>query len=398
MSAIERDDDDRSEPADTGWPTTLRHPTADTLAGYVDKYFSRTKDCVAAFGDRRVTYAVFMRRPVTCATRLAVDWLKWVMAERGAEVEIQELHKEGAWVGAGEPILYITGSFYHLVDLETQYLQKLGAACVAAYNAYTMCVELPNTAFLAMDARHCAGTEMAEIMAYGASVGSRKAKNKVGAIGFVGNATDATAHYFDQNRGFGTMPHALIGYAGSTVRAAEMFHETHPGENLTVLVDYFGQEFTDALAVARRFPDLAAEGRLAVRLDTHGGRYIEGLDTAEAYAVLDRKAPEAIRGYRTEAELRALIGTGVSAAAIWSMRERLDAEGFPKVRIVASSGFGPEKCRVMALAKAPVDVVGTGSYLPDKWSETYATADIIDYDGEPRVKVGREFLLRKGES
>jgi len=398
MSAIERDDDDRTVPAGNGWPTTLRHPTPETISGYVDKYFTRTKDCVAAFGDKRVTYAVFMRRPVTCAPRLAVDWLKWVMAERGVEVEVQELHNEGAWVGAGEPILYITGSFFHLVDLETQYLQKLGAACVAAYNAYTMCVELPNTAFLAMDARHCAGTEMAEIMAYGASVGSTKAKKKFGATGFIGNASDATAHYFDQNRGFGTMPHALIGYAGSTVRAAEMFHETHPSENLTVLVDYFGQEITDALAVAERFPDLAAAGRLAVRLDTHGGRYIEGLDTAEAYAVLDRNAPEAIRGYRTEAELRALIGTGVSAAAIWRMRECLDAAGFPKVRIVASSGFGPEKCRVMALAKAPVDVVGTGSYLPDKWSETYATADIIDYDGEPRVKVGREFLLRKEES
>lgn len=398
MSAIERDDDDRLDPAGNGWPTTLRHPTPDTLSGYVDKYFTRTKDCVAAFGDKTVTYAVFMRRPVTCATRLSVEWLKWVMSERGAEVDIQVLHKEGAWVGAGEPMLYITGSFYHLVDLETQYLQKLGAACVAAYNAYTMCVELPNTAFLAMDARHCAGTEMAELMAYGASVGSEKAKNKLGAKGFIGNASDATAHYFGQDRGFGTMPHALIGYAGSTVRAAEMFHETHPAENLTVLVDYFGQEITDALAVARRFPELAAEGKLAVRLDTHGGRYIEGLDTAEAYAVLDRNAPEAIRGYRTEAELRSLIGTGVSAAAIWSMRERLNEAGFPKVRIVASSGFGPEKCRVMALAKAPVDVIGTGSYLPDKWSETYATADIIDYDGEPRVKVGREFLLRKGES
>ena len=30
------------------------------------------------------------------------------------------------------------------------------------------------------------------------------------------------------------MPHALIGYAGSTVRAAEMFHETFPGEDMTV--------------------------------------------------------------------------------------------------------------------------------------------------------------------
>ena len=32
----------------------------------------------------------------------------------------------------------------------------------------------------------------------------------------------------DGLKGLGTMPHALIGYAGSTVRAAEMFHETYP--------------------------------------------------------------------------------------------------------------------------------------------------------------------------
>ena len=49
----------------------------------------------------------------------------------------------------------------------------------------------------------------------------------------------------------------------------------------------------------------------------------------------------------------------------------------------------------MAEANAPLDLVGTGSYLPSKWSETYATADIVAYDGQPRVKVGREFLLRR---
>jgi nicotinate phosphoribosyltransferase len=49
----------------------------------------------------------------------------------------------------------------------------------------------------------------------------------------------------------------------------------------------------------------------------------------------------------------------------------------------------------MAEAKAPVDVIGTGSYLPIKWTETYATADVVEYDGVPRVKVGREFLLRR---
>ena len=226
-------------------------------------------------------------------------------------------------------------------------------------------------------------------------MGSAKAQRKLNAVGFIGNASDETAHFFAKDRGYGTMPHALIGYAGSTVRAAEMFHETHPEENLTVLVDYFGQEFTDALAVCRRFPELAAAGKVAVRLDTHGGRYVEGMDIGMSYQVLDRTAPQAIRGYRTDNELRYLIGTGVSAAAIWHMRERLDRDGFKAVKIVASSGFSPEKCRVMALADAPIDVIGTGSYLPEKWSETYATADIVRYGGEERVKVGREFLLDK---
>ena len=43
----------------------------------------------------------------------------------------------------------------------------------------------------------------------------------------------------------------------------------------------------------------------------------------------------------------------------------------------------------MADAKAPIDLVGTGSFIPDAWHETYATADIVEYDGVPMVKVGR---------
>lgn len=342
-----------------------------------------------------MTYAVFMRRPVIATPRLMVDFLEATARARGTTFQLDLPYKEGEWVGAGEVLAYISGSLFHLVDLETLYLQKLGACCVAAYNAYAMCSDLPKAAFLAMDARHCAGSEMAEMMAYAAAVGSDAAKRETGAIGFVGNATDATAHFFDQKLGKGTMPHALIGYAGSTVRAAEMFRETFPNEPLTVLVDYFGQEVTDTLAVARRFPDLAAAGNLAIRLDTHGGRYIEELDVARSYAVLEAAVPNAIRGYRTEAELRYLIGTGVSAAAVWHVRKRLDGEGFPKVKIVASSGFTPAKCRAMSIAEAPIDVVGTGSYLPDSWNETYATADIVEYDGTPLVKIGREFLMRK---
>ena len=336
-----------------------------------------------------------MRRPVTFAGQLAIDWITAMAAARQAELKIEQLYVEGAWIGAGEPICYITGPFSVLVDLETIFLQRLGPACVAAYNAYNMCIELPDVAFLAMDARHCAGGEMAELMAYGASVGSKKAQAKTGAVGFVGCAADATAHFFGKEKGSGTMPHALIGYAGSTVRAAELFHQTIPDAPLTVLVDYFGTEITDALAVATRFKDLAAAGQLSVRVDTHGGRYVEGLDTQSSYAVLERNVPGALRGYRTDDELRLLLGTGVSAAAIWHLREQLDKHGFENVQIVASSGFGPDKCRVFALANAPVNVIGTGSFLPQVWSETYATADVVAYDGQPRVKVGREFLIRK---
>lgn len=364
------------------------------IAARTDSYFNRTKRIVAKFGDKQVVYAVFLRRPVVCAPRLMLDWLAAAAAERGTGIGIDLVRPEGEWIGAGEPIVYLTGSMFHLSDLETLILQKIGPACVAAHNAYQMCMALPNVTFMAMEARHCAGAEMQEMMAYAASVGSEAARRE-GAKGFIGSANDGTAHWFGAERGFGTMPHSLIGYAGSTVRAAEMFRETFPNEPMTVLVDYFGRELADAIAVCDRFPALAAAGELSFRLDTHGGRFLEGLDPAESYAVLERHAPGAIRRYRSDTELRYLTGTGVSAAAIWRMREALDAAGYPKARIVASSGFGVDKCRVMSDARAPIDVVGTGSFIPDSWHETYATADIVEYDGTPMVKVGREFLLRR---
>ena len=371
-----------------------RNGLAADIAARADSYFNRTKEIVARFGDRRVTYAVFLRRPVISAPRLMTEWLEVVAAARNTTIDIDLMYPEGDWVGAGEPLVYVTGSLVQLSDLETILLQKIGPVCVAAHNAYQMSLALPQATFLAMEARHCAGAEMQDMMAYAAAVGSAAAQRE-GAKGFVGGANDGTAHWFGAPRGYGTMPHSLIGYAGSTVRAAEMFHATYPDEPMTVLADYFGREVTDALAVCARFPDLAASGRLSFRLDTHGGRFVEGLDPAESYAVLERRVPGAIRRYRSETELRFLVGTGVSAASIWHTREALDAAGYPKVRIVVSSGFGVDKCRVMADAKAPIDVVGTGSFIPDQWHETYATADIVEYDGVPMVKLGREFLLRR---
>jgi len=155
------------------------------IAARTDVYFNRTRDVVERFGDKRVTYAVFLRRPVISAPRLMLDWLATVAAARDTAFDIDVTHPEGSWTGAGEPLVYITGSFTHLADLETLLLQKTGAACVAAHNAYQMCMALPEAAFLAMDARHCAGAEMQVMMGYAASVGSSAAKRE-GARGFIG--------------------------------------------------------------------------------------------------------------------------------------------------------------------------------------------------------------------
>lgn len=364
---------------------------AEYLSSWTDKYFTRSKEAIQ--NPPVVTYGVFVRRPTFMASALAVNWLKDVAQTQNFKIDIKANYSEGDFVGAGDPMLYITGRMDHLLETETHFLQKIGAPSVAAMNARDMCLALPNVEFLAMDARHCAGMEMANMMAYAASVGSKAAQQK-NAKGFIGNATDATSHYFDNKSGLGTMPHAFIGAYNSTLDAAIAFRENNPNTPLTVLVDYYGKEITDALEICNNFKDLAQQGELSMRLDTHGGRYIEGLDPQNSYAVLERNAPEAFRGYRSEQDLKYLTGTGVSAAAIWHMREKLNKAGFEKVRIVASSGFNTEKCRVMAQANAPIDIIGTGSYLPSKWSETYATTDIICYDGKFKVKSGREFLIK----
>ena len=364
-----------------------------TISDWSDSYFLNTRELVQHHGDCQVTYALFLRRPVLCALTLALSWLKLVAKKERQEIVISKRFKEGEWVGAGEPLCFIKGSYAFLSALETLLLQKVGFCCVTANNAYDICVALPLVQFLAMDTRHCAGLEMAEMAAYGASVGSLAAKQEKSAQGFIGCAAQATAHFFPIKKAFGSMPHGLIGYAGSTLRAAEMFDETFPDRKLVVLVDYFGREVADALEVCENFALRVERGELAIRLDTHGGRFVQGLDTASSYALLERNAPKALRGYRSEAMLKHLIGTGVSAAAVWHLRERLDAEGYNKVAIIASSGFTAEKCLAFGLAQAPVEMIGTGSFLPEKWSETQATADIVCYDGEERVKLGREFLL-----
>ena len=47
-----------------------------------DHYFKLTKRIVEKHGDIKVTYAVFMRRPVIFCPKLAFDWIKTAARER----------------------------------------------------------------------------------------------------------------------------------------------------------------------------------------------------------------------------------------------------------------------------------------------------------------------------
>lgn len=374
---------------------TLTTDRTDITRG-TDSYFTNTANCVNADGEMIVTYAVFVRTPSMFAPKMAVDWLKEVARKDDFEVEFESEFKPGDIVPAGQAQLYIRGPFSKLAECETFFLQKIGAVSVAALNAYKACKELKNIPFIAMGARHCVGTEMQEMMDYAASVGGIAAQRDFDAKGFINGASDATAHFFGQEKGTGTTPHALIGYyGGSTVRAAEAFRRICPDKPFTILVDFEGKEITDAIEVARRFPKEAENGTLAFRLDTHGGRYLEGLDHEQSIEVLNRHAPQTMIEEWNEKELKILYGRGVSVASIWKFKNAMVEAGLPNVGIIGSSGFNAQKCRIMSFANAPLSGVGTGSYIPADFHRTYATADVFDYDGQTSIKVGREYLAER---
>jgi nicotinate phosphoribosyltransferase len=380
----------------------MNNPHADT---YFKKTFSIMNETDV------LTYGVFLRHDVVCAIEPALAWLR----EQVPTVKITRHFKEGTYVPA-ERCLFSYEGTRDIVPFETELLQHVGLPCVCAYNAYQMALACKTTDFLDMHARHAAGHEMAELSAYGCATGSNSAKMQ-GANGFVGSSLDATADYFGLEHGLGTMPHTLIGYCGSTLGAVQAFMETFPDDRLIVaLVDYFGREIRDSIQCANWFreqKDKWADRNsktLGIRLDTHGGRFAEGLDyeksvdtvgewlhTSGEWAIVRKVMGEDVfemADISVRDRVRGMLfGKGVSAANIMNTREHLDKNGHRDVLIVASSGFNLRKCKVMEKASAPINLIGTGSFLPENLSDTYATSDCYKKNGHFSVKVGREHIF-----
>lgn len=388
----------------------------------VDKYFTRTRETLEEFGDAPGLWAVYLRVPSVAAFRRGTGFMTRVLNELGAPVTIADAngeqtyepkggatrpgvriflpYKEGEQVrGGGQPMLYYYGPGSLVSELETGLLQRIGPASVAAANTREMCRIWPGVDFIDMSARHCPdGSHNG--FAYGAAVGSDSARAAFNAKGFVGTSTDEAAHWFGKTEGMGTIPHAAVNAAGSTLEAAKRYNAKFPHLPLIFLPDFFGKEVTDSIAVGKHFNQLVVEGRIAARLDTHGARYIEGLDLDKSHDVIEKYAPHMLERKLSPLEQKWLVDKGVSVAAVFHFREQMDAAGLKGLKIVVSSGFSADKCALFREAGAPVDVVGTGSWLPDGLEETYAKSETLGYANAGGIldlsaKDGREWVVSR---
>src|SRR5580765_7350198 len=122
--------------------------TREYVLSRTDKYFTKSRQIIEKFGDRTVTYGVFMRRGVICAVNPAIDALRTYYSTKAEPLKITRLYEEGAFVPDQKAVFTYTGSFAALVELETIILQRVGVACVSAYNAYKMAMNLKKVAFI----------------------------------------------------------------------------------------------------------------------------------------------------------------------------------------------------------------------------------------------------------
>jgi nicotinate phosphoribosyltransferase len=324
---------------------------------YTDAYFNHTRAALLADGRHpRVVMQVFQKnRAVLGGIDEAIAVLK-LCSEDWDELTVHALH-DGDRIEPFETVLTVEGDYTLFAHLETVYLGTLARRTLIATNVTRVLEAAKGKPIIFMPARHDhhrvqTGDGYAAYVA-GAHVGAP-----------IGMTTDAQASWWG-GRGVGTVPHALIAaYGGNTVLAATKFCEwAGPDFNVVVLVDFENDSVRTALEVAR-----ALGPRLwGVRLDTSG-------------QLVDRSL---------WSEMGDFDPRGVNERLVRKVRDALDADGFEKVRIVASGGFTVEKIRRFEERGVPVDSYGVGSSLIR--GENDFTGDVVMTDGRPSAKVGRRY-------
>jgi nicotinate phosphoribosyltransferase len=324
---------------------------------YTDAYFNHTRETLLQDGRHpRVVMQVFQRNQAMLGgVDEAIAILKLCSDDWDA-LTVHALH-DGDRIGPWETAMTIEGDYTLFAHLETVYLGVLTRRTLITTNTARVVEAANGKPIIFMPARHDhhrvqTGDGYAAYVA-GAMIGAE-----------IGVTSDAQASWWG-GRGVGTVPHALIAsYGGNTVLAATKFAEWASEDmNIVVLVDFENDSVGTALEVAR-----ALGPRLwGVRLDTSG-------------QLVDRSLWN---------EMGDFDPRGVNERLVRKVRDALDADGFERVKIVASGGFTVDKIQAFERRDVPVDAYGIGSSLIRGQNDF--TADIVMTDGRPSAKVGRRF-------
>jgi len=349
-----------------------------------DQYFNNCREIAVRIPElmsKRVRYNIFTRRDgVLVGSNRTVNFVR---ENTYGPVKITGL-KDGEQFCSGEPVLTIEGNFYELVTLETTKLGFLSySGAVTAMSRIVAAAD--GVPVIDMSARHYPW-QIIEEVSLAAYLG-----------GAAGTSTQAGYNYVqrwynpsDKFKLYASLPHAMAAVVCEmaekenlfpSVMAAKLFHEIFPEKPITVLTDYEGRE----LDVTRQAFEIFGDKLFAVRLDTHGGRSMQGTKCTVDY-LMDKVDAETLDKIKAK-EL--LFGNGVTVEATFKMREFLDQIGAKYTKIVVSSGFNEEKVSVFRKCNAPMDFIGTGSWV----DFIIFTSDIshVFENGEwvPRTKAGR---------
>lgn len=362
-----------------------------TRLPHADIYFNRSAQIVAntELARRMVRYVVFARQDaVLCGIDEAVSFVE---AHASGPLMIRA-RRDGDRCPARGASMIIEGWFGELVSLETTYLGMLSLSGAATGMARTVDAA-GGVPVVDMCPRHYP-PQLVEPLAYAAAIG-----------GAAGTSTEAGHAYVHERLGvgedhirrpdgtrspfglYGSIPHALNAvFGGSSIASAAAYIEHFPEAPLTVLTDFEGRE----LDICREAYERFGEKLYAVRLDTHGTRVHQGGHEKPVSELVDRIMASAADRVAARAGLdRYGFGPGVTIEAAYNARKALDDCGATHTQIVLSSGFTPEKVAAFRACNAPMDAIGTGSWV----SFMMFTSDIVAaYESgawQARSKAGR---------
>jgi len=340
---------------------------------YTDKYFTRTKKILRAVRmNQIVSMGVFTRghgiiRNIDKAAKFILEHAPGAEVWMTSKTEYSDM----------EPLMVIRDRVQEIIELETLYLGIMSHELSIANGHHP-----PSSVEFRKKFSDLQKIYRDIPMTYfGARHYHYKFDKTLAGAALEGGAVQTSTDIGSGNIGLpgaGTMPHLLplllaekYGIENATLKSTQLFdkHIEHDVPRIT-LVDTFGREITDSLAVAKYY----GKQKNMVRIDTCSENVGEGSTATQS-------------GYVT--------GAGVTIELVNNVRQKLDAAGYNQCGIFLSGGFGDEQ-KARAFMKANDQYrartnnnlfLGVG--IGEATHGVFCTADCYEVNKKKITKTGR---------